>query len=258
MPSSARFLLLHFAGLWLAACGGASSSDVTCNYNGHVYTHGERFPADDGCNTCSCDEQGRVACSLLGCETCESVAQRYATAFDDATACDPLRAEQCTQAIAEGLACSCPAFVNPNNADAVSAAQATQQQYTSMSCGGDIQCGACAEPTLGYCSAQGRCESLSQGSAPACKVAGVVYKSGSSGIPDPISCNECSCQAGELNCTEIGCPKPCPTNTSYAEQCAQCDPTDACLIVEHACLPTCSDSCQEGQCIEGVCRNVCG
>ena len=263
MAFPTRFRLLHFAGLWLTACGGAASGNppsggVTCTYNGQTYAPGDSFPAADGCNSCGCNEDGRVACTLIGCDTCESVAQDYAAAFDHAAACDPKGAEQCTLSIAEGLACNCPAFVNPDNADAISAAQAKQLLYTKMSCGQGIQCGACAEPTLGYCSAQGRCESLGDGSEPACKVAGVVYKSGSSGIPDPISCNQCSCQAGQLNCTEIGCSKPCPADTTYAEQCAQCGPTAACLIVEHACLPTCSDSCQQGLCIDGVCRNVCG
>lgn len=29
---------------------------------------GETFPAEDGCNTCRCEADGRVACTLIGCE----------------------------------------------------------------------------------------------------------------------------------------------------------------------------------------------
>jgi hypothetical protein len=33
---------------------------------------------------------------------------------------------------------------------------------------------------------------------------------------------------------------------------------DGCTVVEHACLPTCTDSCAKGSCWNGVCREVCG
>ncbi len=37
-----------------------------CEYMGRTYAHGERFPAGDGCNGCSCDD-GQVACTLIAC-----------------------------------------------------------------------------------------------------------------------------------------------------------------------------------------------
>jgi hypothetical protein len=92
----------------------------------------------------------------------------------------------------------------------------------------------------------------------ACKVAGVIYPSGASGIPDPTSCNKCGCEDGQLSCTEIGCPIECPAGTRYGTQCARCGPTDACEVVEHACLPTCTDACVNGFCSNGICRQVCG
>lgn len=39
-----------------------------CEYNGVTYQVGESFPADDGCNSCSCTETGEVACTLMACE----------------------------------------------------------------------------------------------------------------------------------------------------------------------------------------------
>lgn len=39
----------------------------SCQYNGKTYKSGEGFPAEDGCNSCSCNN-GEVACTLMGCE----------------------------------------------------------------------------------------------------------------------------------------------------------------------------------------------
>ena len=39
----------------------------SCQYNGKTYKSGEGFPADDGCNNCSC-EDGKVGCTLMACE----------------------------------------------------------------------------------------------------------------------------------------------------------------------------------------------
>lgn len=43
-------------------------SKVSCEYNGQTYGPGEGFPSDDGCNSCSCSENGEVACTLMACE----------------------------------------------------------------------------------------------------------------------------------------------------------------------------------------------
>jgi hypothetical protein len=93
-----------------------------------------------------------------------------------------------------------------------------------------------------------------------CKVFGRVYSSGSTYVPDPHSCNICSCEDGELLCTEKNCPNACPPNGAPGMQCAECGPTDACLIVEHTCLPVCSESeqCNGAACLSGMCRTVCG
>ena len=40
---------------------------AACNYNGTPHQAGESFPAEDGCNTCTCQENGSVACTLIGC-----------------------------------------------------------------------------------------------------------------------------------------------------------------------------------------------
>lgn len=59
-------LLLPFI---LTGCTSISStpSSVACEYQGITYSEGERFPAEDGCNTCTCGEDGQVACTELAC-----------------------------------------------------------------------------------------------------------------------------------------------------------------------------------------------
>jgi len=38
-----------------------------CEYNGNIYQVGDVFPANDECNTCKCEENGQVACTLMEC-----------------------------------------------------------------------------------------------------------------------------------------------------------------------------------------------
>jgi hypothetical protein len=261
MPIVRALALRHclLIALSLVGCGGASrGSNTQCTYGEHVYDSGQNFPARDGCNTCSCDDDGRVSCTLLACETCDSVQSRYAAAIEEAKTCDPQRSDQCSKLVTEGLACGCQTFVSVEESAALTRAIAAQQQYESMACGEGIVCGPCLTLVSSFCSAQGRCEPLFAGGDAACKVNGVIYKSGASGIQDPVSCNQCQCDDGQLGCTEIGCSVDCPPDTAYGTQCAQCSPLDDCEVVEHACLPTCSDACEQGVCLDHLCRRVCG
>jgi pacifastin inhibitor LCMII len=55
-------LLAAFAG-----CSGSVTNPDGCSYNGKAYQVGDKFPASDGCNSCSCGERGEVQCTLIGC-----------------------------------------------------------------------------------------------------------------------------------------------------------------------------------------------
>jgi len=240
-------------GCTLIGCGGQ------CFYEGKYYQSGDSFPAADGCNTCGCSADGSVGCTEIGCNSCDNIAKNYAAAIDDARACDPQQANQCSKLIGESLTCGCEVAVNAENAKAIGAAQAAQEQYAALICYGDVACGACLPPSSFYCSADGRCETVrGAGADAACKVNGVTYQSGSSGIPDPGSCNKCQCVDGQLICTEIYCPVECPPNSVFSTQCAHCGPADGCEVVEHACLPVCADTCDAGFCADGICRSLCG
>ncbi|MEO6599951.1 MAG: hypothetical protein ABIQ16_08785 [Polyangiaceae bacterium] len=55
-------LLAMFAG-----CSGSVRNPAGCDYDGKQYAVGDTFPDKDGCNRCSCSEQGDAQCTLLAC-----------------------------------------------------------------------------------------------------------------------------------------------------------------------------------------------
>ena len=237
-----------------ASSGGAPGS--SCVYQGKSYPAGSSFPASDGCNACTCQSSGMVACTARACvNDCSAIGAAYASVVEKAKVCDPSRTGQCTAVALTNLPCGCTTPVNAENQEALAQLAALEMQ-ADAAC--SAVCSPCVPPGPGTCTPNGSCEEAPLRASASCKVGGVVYPSGTSGIPDPTSCNKCSCEDGQLSCTEIGCPVPCPTGTRFGSQCAQCGPTDACEVVEHACLPTCTDSCTPGVCSDGLCRQICG
>ncbi len=93
--------------LWAAlsmgadGCSDSTRSEPTCEHGGKTYSPGQRFPAADGCNTCSCSDTGDVECTLLGCEaqgeSCEWRGETYAHATqvpsDDCNTCACFKGE---------------------------------------------------------------------------------------------------------------------------------------------------------------------
>jgi hypothetical protein len=195
---------------------------------------------------------------------CTTAVEASAQAFVNAGVCDPDAAEdQCTQKVTEGIGCSCPAFVNPANGDAIAVVTSSAQQYQSAGCTSGNVCGACLEPVRGQCGADGRCEQIAPGSGRSCKVYGVVYADGEGNIPSPDdNCNTCACGDGVLTCTKFGCAKfACAEGQVRGEACAQCGPTDACEVIEYGCFWPCSAGCADrnlycanDMCVETVCR----
>jgi hypothetical protein len=94
-----------------------------------------------------------------------------------------------------------------------------------------------------------------------CEVGGVVYPDGSDGIDDPGSCNTCSCSKGQLVCTDIACPEPCPEGTTYGTVCLQCGLAGGCSMSSTGCLPGCDDDLDCSQngsaCLDGLCQMLC-
>lgn len=59
----------------LVLLGGACSSipfqtreTAQCTYQNARYSSGESFPAGDGCNSCTCGQDGNVACTKVACD----------------------------------------------------------------------------------------------------------------------------------------------------------------------------------------------
>ena len=190
---------------------------------------------------------------------CAALSAEYGAAVDEVASCDPA-SDHCSQEITLGLECTCPTFVNGERTSAIDRIAEIRDSYVANGCSRPVLCGMCVAPDSGYCAADGRCRDLGE-NARGCKVAGEIYADGESGVPDPTSCNTCTCQNGELSCTEINCPSPCPDGEALGTQCGVCGPTDACLVVEHGCFPTCTDDCDEMDafCHQGLClTNICG
>lgn len=190
---------------------------------------------------------------------CAALSTEYADAVDEATSCDPAN-DSCSQEISVGIECACGTFANGERAGAIERIAKIRALYLASGCSTPVSCGMCVAPDGGYCASDGRCRNLGE-SARGCKVGGNLYADGERDIPDPTSCNTCICQNGELSCTEINCPNPCPDGEAFGTQCGLCGPTDACLVVEYGCFPTCTDDCEQRDafCLEGLClTNVCG
>lgn len=127
--------------------------------------------------------------------------------------------------------------------------------------GGDTASGGANGGTTGGAPGSGGAGSGGQPGGAGCKVGEEIYPDGAGSIPDPFSCNTCTCENGQLACTKIACPTSCPRDHQRSTQCAQCGPTDACEVVEHGCFPVCdfATDCRDGGlCVDGVCRLLCG
>ncbi len=244
-------------------CTQKACSDA-CIYDGMLYQVGDSFPADDGCNTCTCEGGGAVSCTLIGCtDVCTDLENVYGAAIEEARSCDPSLSGQCSEVVFVGLACGCESFANPEYLDALTTAEAARADYNAQDCGGDVLCGACLAPSSSYCSAEGRCVDVYEyGAGASCQVDGLVYDSGSASVPDPFSCNLCTCTDGHLDCDSADCPELCPPEMVAGTQCVQCgNSAEACEVIEHACLPVCGSGlpCQDGSvCVAGVCKTLCG
>jgi hypothetical protein len=57
-----------------AGCGDRAVAPTSCTQGGKSYPIGATFPADDGCNTCTCESGGLANCSIVLCERSDASA----------------------------------------------------------------------------------------------------------------------------------------------------------------------------------------
>jgi cysteine-rich repeat protein len=73
-----------------------------CSYGGKLYKLNEGFPADDGCNTCTCMAGGSVACTLMFCAPEEASSSSTASSVASVAPKKCVSDTQCTN----GTVCS--------------------------------------------------------------------------------------------------------------------------------------------------------
>jgi hypothetical protein len=167
--SRSLVVLLHVAPAALLGCLPTEiNGGTTCSYEGEDYEAGDSFPSADGCNSCSCMEDGGIACTLMACggegggsggvAVCsyEGVVYHAGDSFPAADGCN-----SCGCMDDGSIAC------------------------TAIGCGEEPPpCG--GEPSV-------------------CVYEDVVYHAGDS-FPAADGCNTCGCMDdGSIACTEIGC-----------------------------------------------------
>lgn len=123
-----------------------------CNFAGKLYQTGESFPAGDGCNTCTCQADGSIGCTLIGCpsnDACQTLADQYVSFISSAAACTTN--QDCSLRITGNLPCGCARWINPSHMMEIYQAQMVEDDYQTQ-CRTDVACAPCPplqEP--GYC-----------------------------------------------------------------------------------------------------------
>jgi hypothetical protein len=140
----------------LVGCSGSVSHTAAgCDYNGKEHAVGDKFPASDGCNQCSCGEGGDVQCTLLGCGPgpgpepggpyCTVDGKRYApgqqVSNDGCNTCSCISPGEitCTQRFCADPGSSCESLVDELKATLVSA----QKCASAADCGQPIPGSSC-------------------------------------------------------------------------------------------------------------------
>lgn len=101
-----------FALLLASACGSSVQGDHTddgCTWEGKTYPIGATFKDADGCNSCECQEDGTVGCTLMACGddcTYGGEVHPFGSAFPSLDGCNTCTCDangvNCTE-----MACAC-------------------------------------------------------------------------------------------------------------------------------------------------------
>jgi hypothetical protein len=199
--------------------GGAS----VCEYLGKTYMIGSSFPSSDGCNTCSCQTTGSVACTERACfdagvdapTTCDYAGVRYVAGatFPSTDGCNTC---SCS---ATGVACTKKACVSDAGTSdgsvitgvcKVGADQTCNEDPVASAlrgkCQPDGSCMCAGSGTSGVVSPHtGKCLGPGNTTGEGCEYGGKVVPVGDSFACSP-GCNVCTCKApGTLVSTDIAC-----------------------------------------------------
>ena len=88
---------------------GTGGSGGGCDWQGQHYAPGQTFPAGDGCNSCSCEPNGQVACTLMACvQGCDYNGKLYqpGESYPATDGCNTCTCQMDGQSICTKLACA--------------------------------------------------------------------------------------------------------------------------------------------------------
>jgi hypothetical protein len=200
----------------LAGCGSDVTGEDQCTVDGVDYDVGESFPAPDGCNTCTCQEGGQAACTLMGCiDGCEVDGVMHAPGDTFPAGCNTCTCMEDGNVACTDMACTCEYQGQ------------TYSQGESFPAGDG--CNTCT------CDPEGSGEAMCTLMAcPGCVYAGEGHVPGET-FPALDGCNTCTCQPdGTVSCTEIACPCD-PAAEWWREYMSQ--DAQECLLLDFGCPP---------------------
>ena len=214
---------------------GACPSVFSCTYEGGQHAPGSSYPAADGCNTCTCQSDGRSVCTDAACparKACNGQANDCPSGFFCKLAlgasCDargecmpkPTPSEPC--ATGGGLVCGCDGETYES---ACAAAEAGTSVLHPSFCGG-------------------------------CDYAGMTHAGGTTFDSDD-GCNTCTCDGatGEVTCGADTCPEQsCGVCLGYAQY---CDYDEAAACGDNGAQSICKPRSQPADC-DAADEPVCG
>ncbi len=235
-----RPLIAAAIGALAATALGACMDDAdptTCVVDGVEHAPGDTFPADDGCNTCTCGDDGEVSCTLIGCvETCtyQGTVHEVGTTFPAGDGCNTCSCGEGGLVACTGLACP-PPVTCTHEGETYEPGESfpAGDGCNTCSCTEDGQVACTLMPCIVGCEHEGQtyelgetfpagddcntctCEEGGQVSCTkiacidTCEYGGATYAEGDS-FPADDGCNTCTCmEGGEVACTEIACPETC-------------------------------------------------
>ncbi len=212
---------LAFASAFGAFAVSSGCNQVTvagvCTYGDEEYSVGESFPAGDGCNTCTCEEGGGVACSEMGCiEGCEHDGELVpiGQSVPAGDGCNT-----CTCGEGGFLACTTMACVT--------CLHEGQSYPPGSSFPAGDGCNTCTCDEMGNVG----CTEMA---CPSCEYLGQTYSVGDE-FPAGDGCNTCTCGAGgNVGCTKIACV--CDPATEWHREYVALSPAE-CAVIDYTCPP---------------------
>jgi Pacifastin inhibitor (LCMII)/Kazal-type serine protease inhibitor domain len=214
-----------------------------CVLDGEQHHPGESFPASDGCNTCSCGEDGQVACTLRFC----------------ATTCGGIAGLGC----ADGEYCSFPAETQCGAGDQTGFCAAQPEVCTLelnpvCGCDGATYGNACAAASVGVsvaaegeCNTENQCNTDSDCPVPPCACL------------DEDGDGQCDNQCPVPVCREGACSVAAPDALQLGDSCggfrvANSSDCDTGMFCQHQAGALCGAADAPGECvlIPTACRDI--